>query len=331
MGEQVTDALQTLRQIEADFLQRLGRVVHTTPEGETLVFGNRWRQLVNDVAPEIAEWTNGFPAAVADDIAEIGVRAASGTPTASGLPTAEDALQALRTSISRPRPLDVLRGVQSQLQQLQARLVSPALVGDETVRQVTETFVRQIAEQGPFDFVDRGGRRWDLDAYADMSSRTMIAQAETETRISGMVADGLQLGRVSDSPLECPVCRPWEGRIVSLGSEAVEGYPSLRSAVRAGLFHPNCTHSIESVTQDQPTDETPEEDPEGFRLLQTQRRLERRSRVLQREQALWPKGSDEYRQAGAKRRAVRTRIQGLVDDDPGRLRRRTERERLIRR
>ena len=327
MGEQVNDALQTLRQIEADFLQRLGRVVHTTPEGETLVFGNRWRRLLVGFAPRVVEWATDFPDALASDLPTL----AADAPRVAGVPSADDALETLRAAISRPQALQVLRGVQSRLQQLQASLVSPALVGDQTVRQVTEQFVRQVAERGPFEFRDRRGRRWDLDAYADTSARTVIAQAQTEVRVSGMVADGLNLGRVSDSPLECPVCRPWEGRIVSLGSEAVEGYPSLRSAVRAGLFHPNCTHSIESVSQDSPSDETPEEDPEGFRLLQTQRRLERRSRVLQREQALWPKGSDEYRQAGAKRRAVRARIQGLVDQQPDRLRRRTERERLIRR
>ena len=327
MGEQVTDALQTLRQIEADFLTRLGRVVATLPDGETLVFGNRWRQLVERFGPGLADWVNGFPQAVADDVAELGAITA---PVNTGLPTAEERLTALRATLQRPQVLQVLRGTQSRLQALQARLAAPALVGDETVRQVTERFVRDVAARGPFEFVDRAGRSWDLDAYADTSSRTLIAQTETEVRLSDMRENGATLGRVSDSPLECPICRPWEGRIVSIGN-AVEGYPSLRSAVRAGLFHPNCTHSVEGVTGDEPSDETPERDPEGFQLLQTQRRLERRSRVLQREQALWPKGSDDYREAGRKRRAVRARIQGLVDADPGRLRRRTERERLIRR
>ena len=77
-----------------------------------------------------------------------------------------------------------------------------------------------------------------------------------------MLEHGQRLGRVS------PI-RRWSVRSVDRGRAksfriggAVDGYPSLRSAVSdAGLFHPNCTHSVEAVVGEAPSDETPEERP----------------------------------------------------------------------
>jgi len=112
--------------------------------------------------------------------------------------------------------------------------------------------VRALARQGGVGFIDRAGKRWQLDTYAEMATRTVVREAAVEGAKARMASHGIDLARVSVSPNPCPICRPWQGRLVSLdGSTADyqgEAVASLSSLPNGGPpMHPRCTHSLQPV------------------------------------------------------------------------------------
>lgn len=116
------------------------------------------------------------------------------------------------------------------------------------LRDVMQIEWNKVARSGSaFRFVDAGGRRWRNDVYARMLVRTTLARVERETFIRTMVENGYDLARVSHAGTRCKKCLPWEGRKVSL-TGATKGYPTYADALAAGLFHPNCMHTLEFVS-----------------------------------------------------------------------------------
>ncbi|MFJ9647656.1 phage minor capsid protein [Streptomyces sp. NPDC101206] len=77
--------------------------------------------------------------------------------------------------------------------------------------------MRRWADEEITSFRDRAGRRWQLTSYAEMAVRTATGHAATEARMRTLAEHGVDLVIVSDSPLECPLCRPWEGKVFPPG------------------------------------------------------------------------------------------------------------------
>jgi|GEM_PF-6376403 len=57
---------------------------------------------------------------------------------------------------------------------------------------------------------------------------------------------GADVVRVTVSGHCCEKCAEWENRLLSI-SGATKGLPTVDEATAAGLFHPNCTHSLTEV------------------------------------------------------------------------------------
>ena len=146
--------------------------------------------------------------------------------------------------------------------------------------------LERFAKSGITGFKDRAGRQWNMGSYAEMAVRTSTAQASVEGHIETLVANGHNLVIVSNSPEECPMCRPWEGKVLKLDAARPDPYPSLDEAIAGGLFHPNCTHRlgayIEGLTK--PMENT--ENPMGYEDRQKQRYNERMTRYWKRREAL---------------------------------------------
>lgn len=153
------------------------------------------------------------------------------------------------------------------------------LTGTMTRRQASQQALNRFAREGIRGFRDKAGRNWQLETYAEMSTRTSVGRAQVAGTLDRFVANGRDLVIVSDAPQECSLCRPYEGRVFSI-SGASQRYPALDSA--SGLFHANCRHAvgayIEGLTQ--PLKHTA--DPKGDALRQQQRALERRVREAKR-------------------------------------------------
>jgi len=92
-------------------------------------------------------------------------------------------------------------------------------------------------------FVDRLGRQWPLDRYAEMVARTTTREAMTQGTINRLREHGVQLAQVSAHNAH-DFCRYYENAIVSIGEQPHPAYPPL-SAINGGPpFHPRCVHSL---------------------------------------------------------------------------------------
>ncbi|MET9253758.1 phage minor capsid protein [Streptomyces sp. NPDC003717] len=191
------------------------------------------------------------------------------------------------------RHRSILRTVEDGYRGVVAEVTATPLLGTGTRRQATQDAMRRFADQGVTSFRDRAGRRWQLTSYAEMAVRTSVGRAATEAHTRTLSEAGVDLVIVSDSPRECPLCRPWERKVLSVGgpdgartTEAehatedgrmvrVDVAGSLDEARRAGLQHPNCRHSVSAYTPGLTPVDDATSDPAGYEAGQRQREIER--------------------------------------------------------
>ncbi|MER7697031.1 phage minor capsid protein [Streptomyces sp. NPDC096095] len=197
----------------------------------------------------------------------------------------------------------ILRTIVDRFRAIVGQVAALPLLGTSTRRQATQDAMRKWADEGITSFVDRAGRRWKLTSYAEMAVRTAVGRAATEGHMRTLETAGVQLVIVSNSPRECPLCRPWETRVLTIsgpdgartvevehGTRDGEMVPvrvagSLDEARRAGLQHPNCRHSVSAYTPGITRTETARPDPEGYEAGQRQREIERAIRKYKRRAA----------------------------------------------
>ena len=134
---------------------------------------------------------------------------------------------------------------QALRQQLAQEIAFGALTGD-ALRTVRRNIKGLLQEEGLAALVDKGGRKWSLDRYSEMLYRTKIVEARNMGLANRMAENNYDLVQVSDHEGECQLCRPWEGKILSITGNTKK-YPSLQTAIDAGLFHPNCKHAINAL------------------------------------------------------------------------------------
>lgn len=209
------------------------------------------------------------------------VGALTGALRGTHLPVLRTALDAYREAVAAGGAGDVLTGV-------------------STRRQATQRAWSRLVDRGITGFTDVRGRQWNLASYTEMSMRTGVAQAAVEGHLDRLAGVGLDLVIVSNSAQECKLCRPYEGKILSRSGATgtvlaenpatgelvhVEISGTLADAIRGGLFHPNCRHSVSAYLPGLTTAPTHTADPEGDAARQRLRALERRVRRLKTQRA----------------------------------------------
>lgn len=167
------------------------------------------------------------------------------------------------------------------------------LLGLDTRRRASQIAWERLLSQGIKGFTDRSGRNWNLASYVEMATRTGVAQAAVEGHLDRLGDARLDLVIVSNAPQECERCRPWEGKILArrgvAGTVTVEnlvtGEPmaveiagTVDDAIRAGLLHPNCRHSLNAYIPGATKVPTHTEDRAGDAARQRLRELEREVR-----------------------------------------------------
>lgn len=113
----------------------------------------------------------------------------------------------------------------------------------KTLKEVKTYLSGILANDGLSSLTDKAGHKWTLDRYTEMLIRTKTAEARNRGLMNRSLELDHDLVQVSDHANECPLCHPWEGKILSLTGKTI-GYPTLAMAEEAGLFHPNCRHAI---------------------------------------------------------------------------------------
>ncbi|APD18646.1 MuF-like minor capsid protein [Streptomyces phage Mojorita] len=237
----------------------------------------------------------------------------------------------------------ILRAVVDTFRDVVASVAATPLLGIGTRRQATQDAMRAFADRGIRAFVDKAGRRWQLTSYAEMAVRTATARAATEAHMRTLADAGVELVVVSDAPRECPLCAPWEGRVLTISGPAgartvevehaiedgrmipVRVAGSLDEARAAGLQHPNCRHSVSMYSPGLTRVEQASSDPDGYAAGQRQREIERGIRKWKRREAA-AVTPEAKRAAGAKVRQWQGHMRDHLAAHPD-LRRNRERER----
>ena len=213
------------------------------------------------------------------------------------------------------------------------------LGGGATRLQAAQRVLDRLLAEGVRGFTDKAGRRWSLDTYVDMAVRSTTGQAAVAGHVAQLEAAGVALVVVSDAPRECPLCRIWESKVLSLSGQVgavivpsvTGGDPvtvrvagTLAEAKAAGLMHANCRHRVTAYLPGATKLAAAEHDPRGYAAGQEQRALERKVREWKRREAmaLTPEAAAKARR---KVRDWQSRIREHVDtNDLKRLRAREQ-------
>ena len=232
-----------------------------------------------------------------------------------------------RVTGTHPR---ILRSTQDAYRQVIAEVSSRHMLGVEDRRATAQEALNRFAQRGITGFVDRAGRGWDLASYVEMATRTASTHASVDAHSERLRAAGHDLILVSDAPQECKLCRPWEGRVLSLtgatigvirqphatdeaSTVSVKVHGSLAMARAAGLYHPGCRHSHSLYLPGMSSRRLGGvADPEGDKARQRLRALERRVRAARRLEAA-AMDDTARRAARAKVRAAQSAIRAHVD------------------
>lgn len=226
------------------------------------------------------------------------------------------------------------------------RTAAAMQAGGQTLQQATDAATRDFLDQGIACIRYRNGRRVNISTYAEMALRT----AGTRAMLMGEAAQRERLGLdtvlVSQYGACSKTCLPWQGLVYIddvfqqySGPHTPGGtygisrngrqYPLLSVAMRGGLFHPNCRHTlstwVEGVsTRPRPMDKAKVE--AAAQLEAKQRALERSVRKAKR-QAAGLCDPAAAKAARARVRAAQKELRDFVADHGDVLRRNVWRER----
>ncbi|WP_029923870.1 phage minor capsid protein [Nocardia otitidiscaviarum] len=166
---------------------------------------------------------------------------------------------------------------------------------DDSLDQLLREVLARTARRGFTGQVDAHGRRYEFVSYAEMVVRSAVTRAEIDGYCAQLAAAGHDLFVVSDVVGSCPLCRPFEGQVLSISGrttgtvieESSTGrlvsatvMASLVQARERGLFHRGCRHTIRVWTPDDPSPphavRVPEPVREQRRAANAQQRKARR-------------------------------------------------------
>ncbi len=184
---------------------------------------------------------------------------------------------------------------------------------------------RELTRLGVTGYTDTAGRRWNLASYVEMATRTAVQRAYNASHEARMTSVGISYFTVPGDGHPCPLCRPWEGAVLSLGPVGKVTEPSalggreatftvkgtVEEARAAGLWHCNCKHSMTAylpgVTKAAAPREWTDADQARYDAAQQLRYFERQVRAHKREQLGALDDLDRQR-AARKVRAYQARI-----------------------
>ncbi|MBQ1443818.1 MAG: hypothetical protein IIZ13_08225 [Renibacterium sp.] len=249
-------------------------------------------------------------AASSQELADSGFGAAA---FAEIMPTqAVAALVAATTASQAAQAFQIRRAVADAYQQAITAATAQVLTGTMTRREASAKALTDLTKNGIASFVDQRGRRWEMGAYNEMAVRSSAMNAMLQGTVDRLGEFGADEVMISDAPEECPRCRPFEGRVLSLSGRSAgqllgDGVPvfaSLEDAKAQGLFHNSCRHSMSMYIPGFTKRRAATADPVGSELRVKQRAFERRVRELKRADAIAQEfGGVEATAARAKLRA----------------------------
>lgn len=165
--------------------------------------------------------------------------------------------------------------------------------GTKTLDQAIDMATKDFLNAGINCIEYKTGRRVNIASYAEMALRT--ASQRATFLAEGKLRDqwGVHTVFVSAHANTCSKCAPWQGKVLvddvfshGTAEEAKElGVPLLSEAMKAGLLHPNCRHTLATYFPGVTTlPAVPDEKKakENYEAEQMQRAIERKIRKWKR-------------------------------------------------
>lgn len=186
--------------------------------------------------------------------------------------------------------VQILRNATDVYRDIITNTSTGVLTGTETINTSAQKALNEFAAKGITGFIDKAGRKWELASYVDMALRTSTAHAALQGHIDRQVELGIDLVVVSKIGTTCPICAEWQGKILSISGNS-PNHDSLNKAKEAGLFHPNCKHTISAFFKGMAEFDDTEphrgpNDEELYKATQRQRYIERQIRKYKRLEAV---------------------------------------------
>lgn len=201
---------------------------------------------------------------------------------------------------------------------------------------------RELTAKGISGFTDKNGRQWNLATYVEMATRTAAQKAYNASHRDRLTKAGVNYFTISSTGRPCPLCAPWEGKVLAdrgagdfTEPSARDGGPvlvrvtaTIEQAIAAGLMHPNCKHVLTAFLPGVTllrTNEWSPDDEAAYQNTQKLRTLERAVRAAKLQAAGAVTDLDK-RRATARARAVQAQIREFTSQTG--LLRRPRREQL---
>jgi hypothetical protein len=165
--------------------------------------------------------------------------------------------------------------------------------GATSLNQAIDMATKDFLDKGVNSIVYKDGKRVNIASYAEMALRTASQRATFLGEGKKRDEWGMHLVVVSAHANTCKLCLPWQGKILiddvfSHGTKEEGPYPLLSEAMKAGLLHPNCRHTLATyfpgITK---LPKVPKEDVinANYKAEQQQRAIEREIRRWKRREA----------------------------------------------
>jgi hypothetical protein len=286
-------------EVQVDLLAGFAKLIAKYGLGDLLLFSMRKQSKA--AADRLVRETQSLAARVVEQAAQEGAKAAGNG--GSGSPGVTDPFPGDSWESHAQRSARAIReDLQGKLNLLGYRItryaddVYQAVVADAaraqvlglTPAQAQHEAYRRLVRQGITGFVDSKGRNWELSAYVEMATRTAVERAFNVSHQDRLQSLGFDLFTVPDDGHPCPLCQPWQGKVLSVAPDS-RADATIAEATAAGLFHPRCRHVLlgflPGVTEVPAPREWSDGDQARYVESQTQRRLEREIRAAKREEA----------------------------------------------
>ena len=216
---------------------------------------------------------------------------------------------------NRTNKLNIVRATQDVYAEVTEEVAQLVTSGVATLEEAVEIAVDKFLDKG-IKHIDLGNRKMQIDDYAKTAIRTISGNAQVQGSIDRYEDAGEHLVWITDSPMECSKCRPFEGRVLrttddlSLVPEEYHGTEdSLEYAKSKGLFHPNCTHSAQLYIEGFSTPPTDTNDEANEKRRNKIRRLQKLERTNRLKEKIYRKDGQTNRAKGAKARAAKYRAE----------------------
>ncbi|MGE7113936.1 phage minor capsid protein [Lysinibacillus sp. NPDC047702] len=212
------------------------------------------------------------------------------------------------------------------------------LAGNMTINQAVANTVIKWADKGiKTGFVDKSGRTWHLEQYADTVIRNTVNNTYNELRLSRMDEYGIDLVLVNSYADPRPACSEIQGNVCSMSNPSSDPkYPSIYEFGYGepwGIRGVHCRHIlylfIDGLNTNNQIQYDEDEMREQYKLSQQQRYYERQVRKAKRSLNLAEEIGDEvaiqkYKQLVRNRQA---KVREFVNEHD--LARRYDKERVI--